>query len=76
MVVGHPRVGEGGHRDEIRDIVTCVDTLRDLYPPLDPTGEREGGLVPNTAPGIATTPSSDETKFANRRGRGNPSEPP
>jgi MoxR-like ATPase len=31
-----------------------VDTLRDLYPPLDPTGkpgaggEREGGLVPNT----------------------------
>jgi MoxR-like ATPase len=25
-----------------------VDTLRDLYPPPDPTGERQGGLVPNT----------------------------
>jgi MoxR-like ATPase len=24
-----------------------VDTLRDLYPPLDPPGDREGGLVPN-----------------------------
>jgi len=32
-----------------------VDTLRDRYPPLDPSAlagdERDGGLVPNTAPG-------------------------
>jgi len=28
-----------------------VDTLRDLYPPLAPTIEREGGLIPNASPG-------------------------
>jgi MoxR-like ATPase len=36
------------HSAGIRDIVSVVDTLRDLYPPLDPSGEREGGLVPST----------------------------
>jgi MoxR-like ATPase len=29
-----------------------VDTLRDLYPPLAPTIDREGGLIPNTSPGV------------------------
>ena len=29
-----------------------MDPLRDLYPPLDPTVEREGGLIPNTAGGV------------------------
>jgi MoxR-like ATPase len=35
----------------IRDIVKIVNTLRDLYPPLGPTAEREGGLIPNASPG-------------------------
>jgi MoxR-like ATPase len=35
-----------------------VDTLRDLYPPLDPTGESEGGLVPNPAAGVPATHAS------------------
>jgi MoxR-like ATPase len=30
-----------------------VDTLRDLYPPLAPAIEREGGLVSNALPGVA-----------------------
>ncbi|HEU4733528.1 MAG TPA: AAA family ATPase [Kofleriaceae bacterium] len=29
-----------------------MDTLRDLYPPLAHTVEREGGLVPSAAPGV------------------------
>ena len=28
-----------------------MDTLRDLYPPLDPTAQGEGGLIQNTSPG-------------------------
>src|SRR5262245_41590095 len=51
----YPDAAEDGHPDENRDIVSLVDTLRDLYPPLDPAGEREGGLVTNTAPGGPTT---------------------
>jgi MoxR-like ATPase len=35
----------------IRDIVKIVNTLRDLYPPLGPLVEREGGLIPNASPG-------------------------
>jgi MoxR-like ATPase len=38
-----------GLRSAIRDIVKVVDTLRNLYAPLESTGEREGGLVPNAA---------------------------
>jgi MoxR-like ATPase len=30
-----------------------VDTLRDLYPPLEPPIKREGGLVPNASPGVS-----------------------
>jgi MoxR-like ATPase len=29
-----------------------VDTLRDLYPPLDPSDQREGGLIENTSPEV------------------------
>ena len=46
-----PRQSRDGHRGVIRDIVRVVDTLRDLYPPLDPAAQREGGLIPNTSPG-------------------------
>jgi MoxR-like ATPase len=42
-----------------------VDTLRDLYAPLEPTGEREGGLVPSAAPGIlAAGPRAPEPSAA------------
>ncbi len=44
-----------GHRGGIRDIVRVVDTLRDLYPPLDPAAQREGGLIPNASPGVPST---------------------
>jgi MoxR-like ATPase len=41
----------------IRDIVRVVDSLRDLYPPLDPSldpaATREGGLIPNASPGAS-----------------------
>jgi MoxR-like ATPase len=50
----YPDAAEDGHPDEIHDIVSLVDTLRDLYPPLDPAGESEGGLVPSSAPGVST----------------------
>jgi MoxR-like ATPase len=35
-----------------------VDTLRDLYPPLAPPIDREGGLIPNDAPGVTPPPSA------------------
>jgi MoxR-like ATPase len=44
-------VGRDGHGGVFHDIVKAVDTLRDLYPPLAPTIEREGGLIPNASPG-------------------------
>jgi MoxR-like ATPase len=50
----YPDAAEDGHPDEIHDIVSLVDTLRDLYPPLDPAGDSEGGLVPSSAPGVPT----------------------
>ena len=35
-----------------------MDPLRDLYPPLDPAGDRDGGLIPSAARGVPPPPGS------------------
>jgi MoxR-like ATPase len=50
------RHSRDGHPGAIRDIVKGVDPLRDLYPPLEPAGEREGGLIANAPPAEPPAP--------------------